>query len=218
MNKKFVFGIILLLLFSTFNSKKNFTLNKFKVQEVVIKNNKFLKDQELIKDFSFLYNKNMIFLNSFDVKKRVNKNNFIKSLKIKKIYPNKLVINIFEKEPIAIIIYKQEKFYLDKKINLIEFKTIPEFKNLPVVYGDKENFKILFKNLKKINFPMDQIKIYNFFETKRWNIEMNNGQILKLPSQNYVKSLENYLEILANISFKKYKIFDYRLSNQLIMK
>ncbi len=218
MNKKFVFGIIFLLLFSTFNSKKNFTLNKFKVQEVVIKNNKFLKDQELIKDFSFLYNKNMIFLNSFDVKKRVNKNNFIKSLKIKKIYPNKLVINIFEKEPIAIIIYKQEKFYLDKKINLIEFKTIPEFKNLPVVYGDKENFKILFKNLKKINFPMDQIKIYNFFETKRWNIEMNNGQILKLPSQNYVKSLENYLEILANISFKKYKIFDYRLSNQLIMK
>ena len=218
MNKKFVFGIIFLLLFSTFNSKKNFTLNKFKVQEVVIKNNKFLKDQELIKDFSFLYNKNMIFLNSFDVKKRVNKNNFIKSLKIKKIYPNKLVINIFEKEPIAIIIYKQEKFYLDKKINLIEFKTIHEFKNLPVVYGDKENFKILFKNLKKINFPMDQIKIYNFFETKRWNIEMNNGQILKLPSQNYVKSLENYLEILANISFKKYKIFDYRLSNQLIMK
>ena len=218
MNKKFVFGIILLLLFSTFNSKKNFTLNKFKVQEVVIKNNKFLKDQELIKDFSFLYNKNMIFLNSFDVKKRVNKNNFIKSLKIKKIYPNKLVINIFEKEPIAIIIYKQEKFYLDKKINLIEFKTIPEFKNLPVVYGDKENFKILFKNLKKINFPMDQIKIYNFFETKRWNIEMNNGQILKLPSQNYVKSLENYLEILANISFKKYKIFDFRTKNQLIIK
>ena len=47
---------------------------------------------------------------------------------------------------------------------------------------------------------------------------MIDNKIVRLPSKNYVKSLQNFLEIKKDSSFDKYKIFDYRLKNQLILK
>ena len=81
-----------------------------------------------------------------------------------------------------------------------------------------KSFKKLFDNLIKINFPTDQIKKYRHFKVNRWDIEMNNKTILKLPEKNYTKSLINFMSIKDKTNFEKYKIFDYRLNNQLILK
>ena len=69
MKNRFILGIALFILFSTFISQKKITINKFKIQEIKIENNNILEDRELIKVFSFLYNKNLIFLSSFELKK-----------------------------------------------------------------------------------------------------------------------------------------------------
>ena len=218
MKNRTIIGIALFILFSTFISQKKININKFKIKEIKIENNNILKDRELIKLFSFLYNKNLIFLNSYDFKEIVEQENFIKNLKIKKIFPDKLVINIFENKPIAILIDKEKKFFLGKKIDLIEFREISEFKNLPVVNGDQKKFKILFYNLITNNFPIDEIQSYFLFESNRWDIKMKDNRIIKLPYKNYNLSLKNFLEIKNKRSYDKYKIFDYRIKHQLILK
>jgi len=86
------------------------------------------------------------------------------------------------------------------------------------VKGEPKNFKKLFDNLIKINFPTDQILSYRHFEVNRWNIEMIDKKILKLPETNYTKSLINFMSIKDKSNFEKYKIFDYRLNNQLVLK
>ena len=219
MKNRFILGIALFILFSTFISQKKITINKFKIQEIKIENNNILEDRELIKIFSFLYNKNLIFLSSFELKKRIDKKSFIKKLEIKKIFPDKLVIKVFEKEPIAIIIDKyQKKFYLGKKIDLIRYRKIQKYENLPVIKGEQNNFKILYNNLIKINFPTEQILSYRYFKANRWDIEMNDKKILKLPAKNYNEVLINFIDIKDKTNFEKYKIFDYRLNNQLILR
>ena len=219
MKNKPVFGIALLILFSTFISQNKFTINKFKIKEIKIENNEILEDQELIKTFSFLYGKNIIFLNSNKLKNKIGKNSFIEKIEIKKIFPGKLVIKVFEKKPIAILIDKsQKKYYLGKKIDLIEFKKILKYENLPIVKGEPKKFKKLFDNLIKINFPTDQILSYRYFKADRWNIKMIDEKILKLPGKNYTESLTNFMSIKDKSNFEKYKIFDYRLTNQLILK
>jgi len=219
MKNKFILGIALLILFSTFISQKKITINKFKIQEIIIENNKILGDQELINIFSFLYNKNIIFLNSRELKKKIGKKSFIEKLEIKKIFPNKLVIKVFEKEPIAILIDKhKKKFFLGRKVNLIEYRKISKYENLPIVKGESKSFKILFNNLIKINFPVQQILSYRHFKANRWDIEMNDKTILKLPVKNYTKSLINFMSVKDKTNFEKYKVFDYRLNNQLILK
>ena len=218
MKNRFIIGVTLILLFTTFISQKKISVNKFKVQEIKFENNKILKEFELIEDLSFLHNKSMIFLNSYEIKKKIEKKSFIKRLEVKKIYPNKLIIRIFEKEPIAILIDKNKKFFIGKKYDLIEYKKIPKYKNLPTILGDQENFQSLMTNLKKISFPVENIQKYFLLSSNRWDIQMKDKKIIKLPVKNYNSSLKNFLKINKNKNFDKYKIFDYRLNNQLILK
>ena len=219
MRNKPIFGIALFILFSTFISQNKFTTNKFGIKEIKIENNEILDDQELIKIFSFLYNKNIIFLSSYELKKNIDQNSFIEKIEIKKIFPDKLVIKVFEKKPIAILVDEdQKKYYLGKKTDLIEYRNIMKYESLPIVEGELKSFKKLFNNLIKINFPTEEILSYRLFKLNRWNIEMTDKKILKLPEKNYTESLINFINIKNKTNFEKYKIFDYRLNNQLILK
>ena len=218
MKNRFIIGATLIILFTTFISEKNFTIKNLTINEIRFENNKIVSNEELIKDLSFLYNKNIIFLNTLEIKKKLNKNSFIESLQVKKVYPNKLVIKIFEKQPIAIIFHENKKFFLGKKFELIKYKKIFKYENLAVINGDEKSFKKLFINLKKTKFPSDLVKKYELQKAGRWNIELIDGRLIKLPINNYKKSLKNFLKIKEDRNFEKYKIFDYRLNDQLILK
>ena len=218
MKNRFIIGATLIILFTTFISEKNFTIKNLTINEIRFENNKIVSNEELIKDLSFLYNKNIIFLNTLEIKKKLNKNSFIESLQVKKVYPNKLVIKIFEKQPIAIIFHENKKFFLGKKFELIKYKKIFKYENLAVINGDEKSFKKLFINLKKTKFPSDLVKKYELQKAGRWNIELIDGRLIKLPINNYKKSLKNFLKIKADRNFETYKIFDYRLNDQLILK
>ena len=65
--------------------------------------------------------------------KKQKQKNFIEGLKIKKIYPSTLKIEIFEKKPIAIIIDENKKFFLGKNNDLINYREISKHNNLPII-------------------------------------------------------------------------------------
>ena len=44
------------------------------------------------------------------------------------------------------------------------------------------------------------------------------NQTIKLPISDYNISLKNFLDLKDQESFEKYKIFDYRIKDQLILK
>ena len=123
-----------------------------------------------------------------------------------------------KKKPIAILFNKKNKYFLSEKIDLIEFKKLPNTQDLPYVFGNKDEFKIFYNSLIEINFPLKLIKKYTLYETNRWDLETINNNIIKLPPNNYVNSLEYYLDLINKDNFKKYNIFDFRIKNQLILK
>ena len=218
MKKRLVIALALLALLSTYKPQRLFSLSNFNLEKIIIENNNIIKDKNIKKKLTFLYDKNLIFLNNNDIVITLKEIDFIESFEIKKIYPNKLKIKIFEKNPIAILQNKKKKFYVSENIDLINYKFIQDYKNLPIVFGDIDNFEIFFKNLKKINFPLELIKKYYFYESKRWDMEIEDKIIIKLPPKNYTKSLENFMNLRSNNNFDKYKVFDYRIKNQLILK
>ena len=218
MKKRLVISFVLLILLTTIYPLQKISISDFSLKEIEIENNFLLKDKEIKKLLLPLYNKNLISLNYSEIENAIMKNSFIESFKVKKKYPNNLKIKVFEKKPIAILYNEKKKYYLSEKIELIEFKNLDGYQNLPIVFGNQPEFKNLYKNLKKINFPLDIIKKYTFFESNRWDLETKNKKIIKLPNSNYVKSLENYLEIKKKDSFQKFFIFDYRIKDQLILK
>ena len=211
-------AVALLIILTTINSKDHFVISKFNLKEVTVENNFLLKDKDIKNLLVPIYNKNLLFLKNIEVEKALTQNSFIESFNIKKKYPNTLKIKVFEKKPIAVLFNQKKKFYLSDKIELIEFKYLPNYQNLPEVIGNKYDFKIFYKNLKKINFPVNIIKKYTLYEAKRWDLEIINNKVIKLPSENYNKSLESFLSLKNKNSFEIYKLFDYRINNQLILK
>ena len=218
MKKRLVIAIALLAFLSTYKPQRLFSFTNFNIVEIIIENNNIIKDENIKKKLIFLYDKNLIFLNNNDIVITLKEIDFIESFEIKKLYPNKLKIKIFEKTPIAILQNKKKKFYVSENIDLINYKLIDDYKDLPIVFGDIDNFKIFYKNLKKINFPSKLIKKYYFYESKRWDIEIEKKIIIKLSPKNYINSLENFMNLRTKNTFDKYKVFDYRINNQLILK
>ena len=217
MKNRVVIALALLILLSTITSQK-IQISKFNLKEIQIENNFIIKEDEIKKLLKPLYEKNLIFLSYAEIESALMQNNFIESFNIKKKYPDSLKIEIFEKKPIAIVFYKKKNYYLSRKIELIEFTRLKKYKDLPYVIGDYKKFKKLFETLEKFNFSFNSVKKFVLYESNRWDIETKNEKIIKLPSINYKESLNNYLNIKDKDEFKKYKIFDFRIKNQLILK
>ena len=218
MRIRLVIAASLIILLTTINSKQNFVISVFSLKKIIIENNLLLTDNDIKNLLIPIYNKNLLFLENNEVKKALMQSSYIASFNIQKKYPSTLKIKIFEKKPIAILLNQKKKFYLSERIDLIEFKKIPNYQNLPYIFGNREDFKIFYSNLKKINFPLETIKKYILYETNRWDLETKNNKIIMLPSQNYIKSLKNYLSLKNKNGFERYELFDYRISNQLILK
>ena len=218
MKKRLIIALLLLVLLTTYKPQNFFLSTQMNIEEIKIENNFILKEKDIKKKLIYLYQTNLIFLKNSKIENVLRQIDFIQSFEIKKVYPNKLRIKIYEKKPIAILQYKKDKFYISENINLINFIDLENYRNLPTVFGKKENFEDLYLNLKKINFPIDLIKKYYFFESNRWDLEIYQKKIIKLPTKNYIESLKKFINFKKENNLDKYKVFDYRINNQLILK
>ena len=219
--KKSLFGLVILLILLTtykpnFNLNENFFLNINKV-EIEIKNNSIIKIEDIRNELRFIYSKNLFFLDLNEIEKKLAKETLIQNIIIKKIYPFKLKIIITEKKILAIVQDKKKKYYITKDGILINFISSKKHKDLPIVFGNGKKFYTFYKNLEKINFPIKKIKSFYFFESGRWDLLMNNDTTVKLPVKEYISSLKNFISAQENSSFDVYKVFDYRVKDQLIL-
>ena len=219
MKKRILFALVLLLLLSSYNIQKNINFNsRLNIEKIYFENNKFINEKTLKNKLSFLFETNLFFLKKKDIELKLKELDIIESFEIKKIYPNKIRIKVYENLPIAIIQNKEEKKFYTNNGKTINFFELEEFGNLPIVYGDRRSFTDFYKVLKKINYPFNEIEKFYLFESKRWDIVTKDQQTIKLPIKNYEISLKNFIDLKDQINFRKYKIFDYRINNQIILK
>jgi len=217
--KKSLLGLVILfILLTTYTPKFNFIINSnLYIQKIKIENNSIIRSDKIKEKLSFLYRENLFFLNIKDIEENLKSETFIESFSIKKIYPNTLKLIIVEKKPIAILNNKKKKFYISDKGHLISFINIKRYNDLPTVFGNGRNFYSLYQDLQNIKFPLEMIKSFYFFESGRWDLIMNDEKVIKLPITNYLSSLKNFMLSKSNSNFNNYKIFDYRIKDQLIL-
>ena len=218
MKKSFIGFLVLFILLTTYKPKFELAIeSQINIKKIEIKNNSILNTNEIKKSLNFLYEENLLFLNSSDIENKLMNITFIESYSIKKIYPNIIQLSITEKKPIAILQIKKEKFYISDKGEFIKYRNIDVYKNLPVVFGNRDKFYSLYKNLQDLNFPLKKIKSFYYFESDRWDLALNDGKVIKLPIKDYLLSLENFMNSTKNNNLNNYKLFDYRIKDQLIL-
>lgn len=217
--KKILFFVIIFFILTTYNFKQNFQDKSlfFPIKEIEI-NNTFILDAVKVKDdLNYLMNRNLLFLEKDKILETIRENKIIANVEIKKIYPNKLIININEKEIIARYIKNKKNHYILNDGSIIENNNNKISKKIPVLIGSANNFLEFYNNLKEINFPIKDIKGFYFFDIGRFDIKLEKNIVIKLPTFDYKNSLRNYLKLRDTSKFNKYNIFDYRIENQLIL-
>ena len=218
MKKSFTGLIVIFVLLTTYKPQFNFFKNlNLNIKKIKIENNSIVETSDIKDRLDFLYQENLFFLNIQEIENNLKNESFIDSFSVKKIYPNKIKLIIVEKTPIAILQYKKNKFFISDKGNLINFKNIKFYSDLPIVFGNGKNFYNLYSNLKNVSFPIKKIKSFYYFESGRWDLIMHDDKIVKLPIKNYLFSLQNFMKSQSNSDFNNYKVFDYRIKDQLIL-
>ncbi len=218
MKKKHVLSIVFLIFLTTY-TPNNSPINNFKlnIKKIEVENIKAFQKNEILEKLSYLYNENLFILDTKKIEEKLSSENYIETFVIKKIFPDIIKIIITEKKPIAIIQIKKEKFYISNKGSLFDYKDLNEYNNLPVVFGKGKNFFKLYTSLLEMKFPIEKIKTFYFFEAGRWDLIMTDGKVIKLPISDYIFSLESFMKSSINSNFDKYRIFDYRIKDQLIL-
>ena len=218
MKKPFIGLVVFFIFLTTYSPKFNLTGNfKLFIKKIEVQNNLIIETKTIKDKLNFLYKENLFFLNVKNIEKILEKEVFLKSFSIKKIYPTTIKLIIKEHKPIAILQDKKKKFYILDNGNLIKFQKIKLYEDLPVVFGNGRNFFSLYKNLQNIDFPIEMIKSFYFFESNRWDLIMNDSKVVKLPIKDYLLSLQNFMLSKDNSIFNNHKIFDYRIKDQLIL-
>ena len=210
----FIYFIIVIFLTSINNynlyNKKIFNIDRVEVNGFSEKKNIMIKNE--IKN---ILGKNIFLIKKNYFKKLFNRND-TKDLIIKKVYPNKLIINFIPSKPICIILLKDRKIILGDNGKKLNIETIE--KKLPKVYGSKDFSNILkVTNMLKLSkLDYDKINEIVFFKSGRFDINLEDKTLIKFPIR-YTKEIINYSSYLLNDKrFVNSKVIDLRLENKII--
>ena len=212
-NLNIVLYISLMLILSSINNynyRNVFIINDIKVNGFSDEKNKIIKD-----DVQTIFGENIFFLGKINLKKFINRND-TKEFIVKKIYPNKILINFTPAKPICIIENKNNKIVLGDNGKILDVEINEN--NFPIVSGSKNISLILevVNLLKSSKFEYDSIKNIIFFKSGRFDITLKNELLIRFPI-NYSKEIIDYgSDLLNNKKFANSKTIDLRINNRII--
>ena len=212
--------LVYFFLFISVGSINNSTLKELKFEKIkkieISGLNNYYK-VIILKDINDLKLENIFLLNKKDLVDVISLNPFVENYNIFKKYPFTLDIKIQQTILIAKINKNGKTFYVGSNGKLSK-KNFSD-KELPFIFGKPNilEFLQLKKKIDQSKFSYEEIKNLYFFPSKRWDIELKNKIILKLPKDNIRNSLDHIFQFLKNDSFNKIKIVDARVNNQIIL-
>jgi cell division protein FtsQ len=211
-SKKILIYFFLLLLVGSIN---NINFNSLKLQNIndinivgLDVNNKSTLQKKIIN-----FNQDNIFsISKNNLINLIESNSLVEKYYIFKRYPSSLDIYIEKTKFLAKINKNGQIFYIGSNGKFIK----NDFQNneLPFIFGNPE--VIEFFNIKEIidksKISFTEIKNLYFFPSKRWDLELRDKTMIKLPNNNISSALNLVIEFLDNNKF-----IDARIKNQIIL-
>ena len=216
-SKKIIFYILLFFLFGTVN---NLNIYKFKlphIDKIIIDGFDENERLKILSHLNFLKVQNIFFLERFKIQEILSLDNSIDKFYIFKKYPSTLEIQIIKTEILANILVDGSNYLVGLNGKLIKSNSF--YKDKPFIFGDAkiDKFIELRNKLEKADFDYMNIKNFYFFNSQRWDLEMKDGILIKLPQKEIDKTIKIILEFLSKNNKKNISIIDARINNQIII-
>ena len=216
-SKKVLIYFFLLIIISSIgnNSINNFKYSK--IQKINIYGLDQKNNQILLNKFKQLGLVNIFFVDKNKIVKLIDSNPLIEKYVVFKEYPSTINIKIEQTNFLAKINNNGKTFLIGSNGKFKLFDT--GYNQLPYIFGKPKirEFLELKKIIDKSKFSYDQIKNIYFFTSKRWDLELENNILLKLPNNLTPENLNQLHEFLENYKGDNIDIVDARLENKIIL-
>ena len=218
--KYYFFGFLFILLSTVNNTElqNSFNLNpKIKVIEV-FGLHKDLNDK-IKNKMAYLKDRSIYKIDENKIINNLQEYAFIENYKVSKVYPSKLIIELIETEYLAKTILNNKKYIVGSNGKLIDIKHVRDETELPNIFGNftSKSFIRLIEKINYAKFDYNEINNFYYFPNLRWDIEMKNNLLIKLPRNNLESSLNKINKIIKDNKFSNARIIDLRLPGQLII-
>ena len=216
-SKRILNYFFLLILLASIN---NTNVNNFKdfdeIKSIKINGLSDHENLNLLKKIKNLNLENIFFLNGNEINRVVKDNTLVENFKIFKNYPSTLYIELEKTKFLAKIKKNGQIFIVGSNGKLINNNFSK--KDLPFIFGNPNIREFLeFKYIiDSSNILYDKIEKIYFFKSKRWDVELDNNTVIKLPEKN-IKEALNHANKFLNNSLIKTKSIDVRVKNQIII-
>ena len=154
---------------------------------------------------------------------KISQNNWVKSINIQSNYKDTIEINIDESKPIGIYTTGIQNILFSDDLKILENIANNEKRFSALIKFEGKNS--LHESIKLIDsFPDDFIQYVDkafLINQRRWNLELKNSILLKLPENNIKEALENYKKIYINFSNDELidiETIDLRMKQKIILK
>ena len=215
--KKILIFFFLLLLVGSIN---NISLDNLKFREINNINVSGLGDNSntiILEKIKKLNLENIFSINRKKIANQIDTNSLVESYVVFKTYPSSLNIKINKTKFLARVNISGKIFLVGSNGKLTENK----FSNnkLPFIFGNPDIYDFLnFKDIiDKSIISYEDVENLYYFSSKRWDLELKNNVIIKLPKNYSKESLDLALEFLHSNEFRDIKIIDARIKNQIIL-
>ena len=216
-SRKILIYIFLFLIIATLNNKNLIKINFIKLNTITVTGLEEKNNIDLANKLNFFKFDNLIFLDKSQITEIINSHLLVEKFFVFKKYPSTLQVEIKKTEFLAQTKKENKNFFLGSNGKLI--RTFNLRSDIPFIFGEFKNkdFFKLKKAVDETNFRYDQIKKLFFYKSGRWDIEMNNGLLIKLPQKGIKESLKLLIIFMNQNKKKRIKEVDLRQNKQIII-
>lgn len=157
------------------------------------------------------------------IAKKISQNNWVKSINIQSNYKDTIEINIDESKPIGIYTTGIQNILFSDDLKILENIANNEKRFSALIKFEGKNS--MHESIKLIDSFPDDFQQYVdkafLINQRRWDLELKNSILLKLPENNIKEALENYKKIYINFSNEELieiESIDLRMKQKIILK
>ena len=211
-SKKILIYFFLLLVVGSINNINFKSLKLKDINNINITGFNIKAKSSLFEKIENLNLKNIFLISKIDLINEIESNSLVENYSVFKKYPSSLNINIEKTKFLAKINKNGQIFYIGSNGKFVK----NDFLNnqLPFIFGNPK--VIEFFNIKEIidksKISYSEIKNLYFFPSKRWDLELRDNTIIKLPNDNISLALNLVIEFLD-----ENKYIDARIKDQIIL-
>lgn len=208
--KNFVLLIMALIVIILFILQSNY----FIINEIKINGNVYLTTNDIITPLQKMKDDNIIYMNTKKLKSKIVEDIRVKEVDIKRVYPDKIEINILERNPVGIIYIDDEVLIVDNDLNIFAYENEITDKKMPIITFNEENKEKISNVLKILENTQLYDLVSEIYEDNENKIifALDSGVKIIVNEEISENKIENAMKILKKEKDSNLEYVDLRFS------